>query len=155
MKPLAWKRGSFEVDTDPRRLDLDVIHGFLSTSYWAGGIPRDVVERSIRGSLCFGVYDGPAQVGFARAISDRATFAYLADVFVLESHRGRGLAKWLMACIKGHPDLQGLRRWSLATRDAHGLYRQFGFGPPSDPSVGMEIVDRNVYAGFNEEMRRS
>ena len=155
MKALAWKRGPFEVDTDPHRLDVAMVHAFLSTSYWARGIPRDVVERSIRGSLCFGVYDGAAQVGFARVISDCATYAYLADVFVVESHRGRGLAKWLMACIKGHPDLQGLRRWSLATRDAHGLYRQFGFGPPSDPSVGMEIVDRNVYAGFNEEVRRS
>jgi GNAT superfamily N-acetyltransferase len=155
MKALAWKRGPFEVDTDRQRLDVATIHGFLSTSYWARGIWRDVVERSILGSLCFGVYDGAAQVGFARVISDCATYAYLADVFVVESHRGRGLAKWLMACIKGHPDLQGLRRWSLATRDAHGLYRQFGFGPPSDPSVGMEIVDRNVYAGFNEEVRRS
>ena len=155
MKALAWKRGPFEVDTDPRRLDVAMIHGFLSTSYWARGVPRDVVERSIRGSLCFGVYDGPAQVGFARVISDCATFAYLADVFVLESHRGRGLAKWLMACIKGHPDLQGLRRWSLATRDAHGLYRQFGFDSPSDTQASMEILDRNVYAAFNEEVRRS
>ena len=138
MKALAWKREPFEVDTDPRRLDLAMIHGFLSTSYWARGIPRDVVERSIGGSLCFGVYDGPAQVGFARVISDRATFAYIADVFVVESHRGRGLAKWLMACIKGHPDLQGLRRWSLATRDAHGLYAQFGFTPLAKPENQME-----------------
>jgi GNAT superfamily N-acetyltransferase len=155
MKALAWKRGPLEIDTDPGRLDIAMIHGFLATSYWARGIPRDVVERSIRGSLCFGVYDGPAQVGFARVISDCATFAYLADVFVLESHRGRGLAKWLMACIKGHPGLQGLRRWSLATRDAHGLYRQFGFDTPGDPKVSMEMVDRNVYASFNEEVRRS
>ena len=145
MKPLVWKRGAFEVSTDQRRLDISTTHGFLSTSYWARGIPRGLVERSIRSSLCFGVYDGPAQVGFARVISDYATFAYLADVFVLESHRGRGLAKWLMACVKGHPDLQGLRRWSLATRDAHGLYQQFGFASPSDPSMSMEIVDRSAY----------
>ena len=145
MKPLAWKQGTFEISTDRQHLDVDTIHGFLSTSYWARGIPRGLVERSIRGSLCFGVYDGPAQVGFARVISDYATFAYLADVFVLESHRGRGLAKWLMACVKCHPDLQGLRRWSLATRDAHGLYRRFGFASPSDPSMSMEIVDRKAY----------
>jgi GNAT superfamily N-acetyltransferase len=154
VSPLAWKKGTVEISTDPRRLDVGVIAAFLSTSYWARGIPREVVERSIRGSLCFGVYDGPAQVGFARVISDCATFAYIADVFVLESHRGRGLAKWLMTCIKGHPDLQGLRRWSLATRDAHGLYRQFGFGPPSNPNAGMEIVDRNAYA-VGEEARRA
>jgi 5'-phosphate synthase pdxT subunit len=134
-----------EIDTDPARLDLDVIHGFLAESYWARGIPRAVVERSLRGSLCFGVYHHGKQVGFARVVSDRATFAYLADVFIVESHRGRGLAQRMMARIRAHPELQGLRRWLLGTRDAHGLYRQFGFHAPGDPSLWMEIHDRDVY----------
>ncbi|MCI4355212.1 MAG: GNAT family N-acetyltransferase [Thermoplasmata archaeon] len=134
------------ISTDPGDLQLDVIHRFLAGCYWAKGIPRAVVERSIRNSLCFGVYDGAAQVGFARVISDFATFAYIADVFVLESHRGRGIARWLMECIKAHPDLQGLRRWSLGTRDAHALYRHVGFASLGDPSIYMEILDREVYS---------
>src|SRR5262245_45576158 len=116
------------ITTDPARLDVETIHGFLAGSYWAAGIPRAVVERSIRNSLCFGALEGQRQVGFARVITDRATYAYISDVFVLESHRGRGISKRLMASITGHPDLQGLRLWTLFTRDAHGLYRQFGFG---------------------------
>ena len=144
--PLAWVRGGFRISTDPARLDLGVIHGFLSGSYWARGIPREVVERSIRGSLCFGVYEeGGPQVGFARVITDRATFAYLADVFVLESHRGRGLSKWLLERILAHPDLQGLRRFLLGTKDAHGLYARFGFAPPKDPSLWMEVFRPDVY----------
>ncbi|HTY58434.1 MAG TPA: GNAT family N-acetyltransferase [Bacteroidota bacterium] len=119
-----------EVSTDPSLLDISLIHGFLSSCYWAGGIPREIVERSIRGSLCFGAYRGGAQIGFARVISDRATYAYVADVFVLEPHRGKGVGRLLMKCIMTHPELQGMRRWSLLTRDAHGLYRQFGFGAP-------------------------
>jgi 5'-phosphate synthase pdxT subunit len=136
----------YEIDTDPSRLDLDVVHGFLAGSYWAQGIPRAVVGRSLRRSLCFGVYHDGRQVGLARVISDFATFAYLADVFILEAHRGRGLSKRLLACIKAHPDLQGLRRWLLGTRDAHGLYQQFGFQTPSDPSLWMEIHDREIYS---------
>jgi GNAT superfamily N-acetyltransferase len=128
------------VSTDPARLDLDVIHGFLAGSYWAAGIPREVVERAVRHSLCFGAYAEDRQVGFARVISDRATFAYVSDVFVLPSHRGRGVGKRLMAAIVGHPDLQGLRRWVLFTRDAHGLYRQFGFGEARHPDRLMEIL---------------
>lgn len=135
----------YEISTDPARLDLDVIHGYLAQSYWATGIPRETVARSLRGSLCFGLYHGGAQVGFARVITDRATFAYVADVFVLDAHRGRGLGKRLMATIKSHPELQGLRRWLLGTRDAHGLYRQFGFERPLDPSLWMEIHRRDVY----------
>src|SRR5919109_1386458 len=119
--------GEFMVSSDAKKLDLDVVHGFLKDCYWARGIPRAVVRRSLQNSLCFGVYHGRAQVGFARAITDRATFAYLADVFVLESYRKRGLAKFMMRCIMQHPELQGLRRWSLLTRDAHQLYHQFGF----------------------------
>ena len=141
-----WIRGHYRVSTDPRRLDLEVIHGFLSQqSYWAEGIPRDVVERSIHNSLGFGVYDDDTQVGFARVVTDRATFAYLADVFVLPSHRGRGLSKWLLECVLAHPDLQGLRRWHLATRDAHGLYAQYGFQPLADPGTLMEIRRTDAY----------
>jgi GNAT superfamily N-acetyltransferase len=133
------------VSTDPARLDLDVIHGFLKSAYWCEGLPREVIERAIRHSLCFGLYDAGRQVGFARVITDRATYAYLADVFVLESHRGRGLSKRLMQAIVAHPDLQGLRRWSLLTRDAHGLYAQFGFQPLSQPERHMERFDPDVY----------
>ena len=128
------------VSTDPARLDLDVVHGFLTTSYWAAGIPRELVERSIRHSLCFGAYVDGRQVGFARVISDRATFAYVCDVFALPSYRGRGVGKRIMAAIRAHPELQGLRRWTLATRDAHGLYRQFGFTGPRHPERMMEIL---------------
>jgi GNAT superfamily N-acetyltransferase len=135
-----------EVTTDRSRLDLDVIHGFLTTSYWAQGIPREIVARSMEHSLCFGAFDGDRQVGFARVISDRTTFAYVSDVFALESHRGRGVGKSLMAAIMAHPELQGLRRWTLATRDAHGLYRQFGFGEPAHPERQMEVLDRSPYA---------
>ncbi len=142
---MEWRRGPFTVSTDPARLDRDAIHGFLSGSYWAKGIPRDVVDRSIEGALCFGVYEGESQIGFARVITDRATFAYLADVFVLESHRGRGLATWLMEVVMSHPDLQNLRRWILMTRDAHPLYRKLGFREIEDASRCMEIVDREVY----------
>lgn len=135
-----------EIDTDKARLDVALIHGFLTNSYWAAGIPVDVVRRSIEGSLCFGIYDAGRQVGFARVISDYATFAYLADVFVLESHRGRGLSKRLMAAIMAHPRLQHLRRWLLATRDAHGLYEQFGFRALAIPERFMELHDPAVYS---------
>lgn len=144
--PIIERRsGDAVVSNDPARLDLDVIHRFLSRAYWSEGIPRDVLERAIRNSLCFGVYVGGAQVGFARVITDHATFAYLADVFILESHRGRGLSKLVMETIMSHPDLQGLRRFSLATRDAHGLYRQFGFEAPKMPERLMEILDPDIY----------
>ncbi len=144
------RRGSYLVSTDAARLDLHLIHGFLSRSYWAAGIPREVVARCIPGSLCFGLYDWERQVGFARVISDRATFAYLADVFVVESHRGRGLSKWLLRAILAHPDLQGLRRFSLATKDAHGLYRQFGFAALGAPQRHMEILRPDAYAAAKE-----
>ena len=128
------------ISTDPAKLDINVIHQYLSKeSYWAQNIPLDVVERSINNSFCFGVYYNNEQVGLARLITDKATFAYLCDVFVLEESRGNGLSKWLMQNIMAHPDLQGLRRWSLATADAHGLYSQFGFTPVSKPEVWMEI----------------
>ena len=143
---IEHRNGGFLISTNRELLDLEVIRGFLTNSYWAKGISREIVARSIEHSLCFGIYDAKgSQVGFARVISDRATYAYLGDVFVLESHRGRGLSKWLMECIVKHPELQGLRRWTLATRDAHGLYRQFGFGAPAHPDRQMEILDRTPY----------
>jgi GNAT superfamily N-acetyltransferase len=141
------RHGEFVISTDPARLDLDAIHRFLAnSSYWAKGIPRDVVARSIEHSLCFGVYDeSAAQVGFARVISDFATYAYIADVFVLESHRGHGLGKSLMAFIVQHPALQGMRRWNLTTRDAHRLYAQVGFKPLKVPERYMEIQQVSMY----------
>ena len=140
------RRDEFVISTDRTRLDLNVIYEFLTNCYWSTGIPREVVVRSIEHSLCFGVYDGSgAQVGFARVISDFATIAYLGDVFILESHRGRGLSTWLMECITQHPALQGLRRWILLTRDAHGLYKKFGFTPVKAPDRYMERHDPSVY----------
>jgi N-acetylglutamate synthase-like GNAT family acetyltransferase len=141
----SHRRGEFVVTTDPTRLDHDFIHGYLVRSYWSEGIPREVVERALSNSRCFGVYEGEKQVGFARVISDFATFAYLADVFILESHRARGLSKFLMECILQDPELQGLRRWTLATRDAHGLYERFGFKPLANPDRFMEIHNPDVY----------
>lgn len=138
-------RGRYAISTDRDRLDRRAVHEYLASSYWAKGIPREVVDRSIDNSLAFGVYEGAGLVGFARVITDRATYAYLADVFILESHRGRGLGKWLMEVIRSHPDLQNLRRWSLVTRDAHGLYRQFGFASLAAPERYMEAVDPDVY----------
>jgi N-acetylglutamate synthase-like GNAT family acetyltransferase len=143
------------VDTDPSRLDMDVIHGFLAQTYWARGIPRELVERAVRNSLCFGLYEGEGQVGFARVVTDQATFAYLADVFVLESHRGRGLAKILIAAVVADPRLQGLRRWMLATRDAHGLYARYGFKPLAAPGGFMEVHAPDVYAAPGARIREN
>lgn len=143
---VTWERDGYEVSTDPGRLDLDVVHRYLSeSSYWARGIPRAIVARSVNHALPFGLYSlengGEALVGFARAITDRATFAYLADVFVLPSHRGRGLGRWLNECLLAHPDLQGLRRLLLTTQDAHGLYERVGFVRASFPERFM-VIDR-------------
>ena len=144
-KAREYRKGEFLVSTDRALIDLDVVHGLLTGCYWAKGIPRDVVARSIENSLCFGVYAEGKQVGFARVISDCATYAYIGDVFLLESFRGRGLGKWLMECIMQHPRLQGLRRWSLVTRDAHGLYAQFGFEALRKPQNYMELHRPDVY----------
>jgi N-acetylglutamate synthase-like GNAT family acetyltransferase len=133
------------VTTDASKIDRDLVHRFLAESYWSKGIPRELFERAIANAICFSLYDGAAQVGFARVVTDRATFAYLADVFVLASHRGRGLSKLIMETIVAHPDLQGLRRWVLATRDAHGLYARYGFAPLADPDRFMERWDPQVY----------
>ncbi len=133
------------VDSDPQRLDFEMIHGFIGGSYWARGISREILSRAIRHSLCFGVYEDGRQVGFARVVTDQATFAYLADVFILESHRGRGLAKQLMSAVAADSRLQGLRRWVLVTRDAHELYAQFGFKPLAAPDRFMELHAPGVY----------
>lgn len=136
----------YEIDDDRSRLDLDAIHDFLSNkSYWAGNRTREQTETAIANSICFGVYDGPRQIGFARVVSDKATFAYLGDVYILEEYRGRGLSKWLMQVIVDHPDLQGLRRWVLATKDAHGLYEKFGFHEFVHPERWMERPAPNAY----------
>lgn len=139
------KRDSFTISTNPAKLDIAVIHSYLARSYWAEGIPRETVERAVRNSFCFGLYDEEVQVGFARVVTDRATFGYLCDVFILESHQGKGLGKWLMEVIMNHPELQGFRRWMLATRDAHGLYKQVGFEPLSDPNRYMQIARPKIY----------
>jgi uncharacterized damage-inducible protein DinB/GNAT superfamily N-acetyltransferase len=142
----AARNGDFLVSTDPALLDVPLIHEFLSAhSYWAAGRPLEVVRRSLANSLCFGLYEGERQVGFARVVTDRATFAWLCDVFVLEGHRGRGLAKWLIGCVMSHTDLQGLRRVLLGTRDAHGLYERYGFTPLADPARFLEVFRPGVY----------
>jgi GNAT superfamily N-acetyltransferase len=123
-----WRRGDYEISTDPARLDLDLVHQYLSEeAYWSPGVRRQIVERSIEHSLPFGMYSDAEQVGFARVVTDYATFGWLADLFVLEPHRGSGLGKWLVETVISHPDLRELRRWILATRDAHDLYTPFGF----------------------------
>jgi GNAT superfamily N-acetyltransferase len=142
---METQRGNFLISTDQDRLDIKAIHAYLSRSYWAEGIPFDTVAKSIRESLCFGLFEGSLQIGFARVISDRATFAYLCDVYVLEGHNGQGLGTWLMENVCAHPDLQGLRRFVLVTRDAHGLYEKFGFTPLAAPSRYMEITRPNIY----------
>lgn len=129
---------NFTISTDPARLDVDAICDFLTRSYWANGRPRERTERALQNSLVFGIYDGDKQIGVARVISDYSIFAYLCDVFIHEDYRAHGLGKWLMQTIHSHPDLQGLRRWALVTRDAHGLYRQFGYSSLNDPNSWME-----------------
>jgi len=142
-----WQRGEYRITTDPAQIDLDVVHGFLTTSYWAWGITRDRVARSIAGSIPFGLFEGDRQVAFARVISDCSTFAWLADVFVLPDARSRGLSVWLVETVLLHPELQGLRRWSLATRDAHSLYARFGFVGLATPERLMELRPGNAEAG--------
>jgi GNAT superfamily N-acetyltransferase len=142
---MDFKKNGFTITTEKEKLDIDLIHSFLNRTYWAEGISKETIRRSIEGSLCFGVYENDKQVGFARMITDRATFAYLADVFIIEEYRGRGLSKWLMEVIMSHPDLQRLRRMILATKDAHGLYEKFGFTPLINVERWMHILDPDVY----------
>lgn len=143
---MQWSKTDYIVSTNPEDQDLDVIHGFLSQSYWARNIPRETVARSLQGALCFALLHKGRQIGFARVISDSATIAYLGDVFVLPEYRGRGLAGWLLECVTSHPQLQGLRRWILATADAHGLYEKFGFTALKRPEIFMERHDPEVYS---------
>jgi len=136
---MNWSKAEFMVSDRKESMDITMVHGFLTTSYWAKGIDKATIERAIANSLCLGVFHNEKQIGFGRAITDRSTFAYLADVFILEEYRGRGLGKWLVDCFLEHEELQGLRRWLLATLDAHGLYRQKGFVPLQEPLRFMEI----------------
>jgi N-acetylglutamate synthase-like GNAT family acetyltransferase len=137
----------YVISSDSALLDIEVIHGFIAQSYWAKGIPKPLIERMISNSLCWGVYYRAEQIGFARVITDKATFAYLADVFILPEHRGKGLSKALVATILAHPDLQGLRRWMLVTADAQGLYEPFGFRVVPQPARHMEIHRPGMYEG--------
>jgi GNAT superfamily N-acetyltransferase len=140
-----WSRGSYSISTSGQRVDLDTIHDFLQAAYWCRGIPREIVARSIEHSLVFGLYHLDTQVGFARVVTDRATFAYVCDVFVLPDHRGLGLGRWLMETVMRYHALQGLRRWVLLTRDAHNLYRTVGFDTLASPDRYMERADPDIY----------
>ncbi len=140
------QRAHFSISTDPSRLDISMIHDYLCNhSYWAAGIPEETVRAAVDGALCFGIFYEQRQIGFARVISDYATIAYLGDVFILPEYRGQGLSKWLMEVVVGHPALQGLRRWILATADAHGLYARYGFQSLARPERWMEKHDPDVY----------
>jgi len=147
MQPPSLTSAGYTISNALEHIDFDALHAFLSASYWSRGIPRKTMERSVRGSLPFVLRDDRGQLaGFARVITDRATFGYIGDLFVLPAHRGKGLSKRLMGAIMGHPDLRNFRRWMLATSDAHGLYEKFGFRPLAAPEVLMERHDPNVYA---------
>jgi GNAT superfamily N-acetyltransferase len=145
MAHLDVVRGDYRITTDPEQFDVDAIHAYLSRSYWAEEIPKALVARSLQSSLSFGLFHARSQVGLARVVTDRATFAYLCDVYVLEEHRGQRLGKWLLEVVLAHPDLQGLRRFTLATRDAHGLYARYGFTPLAEPDTHMEIRRPGIY----------
>ena len=150
MKIYESQKEGLLISTDKSKLDVSLIHDYLSNeSYWAKNIPVHIIEKSIDGSFCFGIYDNNKQVGFARVITDHATFAYLADVFVVEQYRGRGLSKWMMETIMTNPELQGLRRWLLATRDAHGLYARFGFTALDKPERIMGMKPFEEYPPLN------
>jgi GNAT superfamily N-acetyltransferase len=142
---MIWERPPYRITDDPAAVDLAVVHEFLAGSYWARGIPRETVARGIAHSVPFSMFLDRRQVGFARAVSDRATFAYLADVFIVEDQRGRGLGAWLLATVLAYPELRGLRRWLLVTRDAHGLYRKLGFTSIADPSMLLTRHDPDIY----------
>lgn len=147
---LEFKKDGYTISTDKARLDVAMIHDFLRTAYWAENIPVAIVRKSIENSMCFGVYHRDEQIGFARVISDCATFGYLGDVFILDAFRGGGLAKWLIECILSHPELQGLRRWILATKDARRLYEKYGFKPLNRPDTIMEIHHPNPYGATKD-----
>ena len=147
---IEWTQGPLLISTESARLQVDAVHQYLSRAYWSEGVSREIVERALRNSLCFGLYDNGKQMGLARVVTDFATFAYLCDVYVLETHRGRGLGKWLIACVMAHPQLQGLRRFSLVTRDAHQLYAPFGFKALIAPERHMEAIQSDPYKKTGE-----
>ncbi len=149
MKVESYTKDNYSISTDKSKLDISVIHGFLSKSYWAEDIPVEIVKNGIENSLCFGVYNGTTQVGFARVITDYTTFGYLADVFIIESERGKGLSKWLMECILAHPQLQGLRNFCLMTQDAHSLYSRYGFKNIPKPENFMAKKIEGIYKKKN------
>lgn len=138
-----FKKENFLISTDKQKLDIKTIHSFLTNSYWSKGITIEKVERSIKHSLCFGVYVEGKQIGFARVTTDYTLFGYLADVFIVDEYRGKGLSKWLMECILNHPEVQDLRSWMLATKDAHDLYKKFGFKPLEEPTKYMAKKNSN------------
>ena len=153
MNNLTEYKADYQISTSKTKLDLEVIHNFLSTkAYWSLHIPKEKVQTAIENSLCFGVYESEKQIGFARVISDFSTIAYLGDVFILEEYRGKGLSKWLMETIMTHPNLQGLRRWILLTGDAHELYKQYGWTPIADASKWMELHNKNVYSNSSKSI---
>jgi N-acetylglutamate synthase-like GNAT family acetyltransferase len=141
----ATDASSFEISLDPRRIDIDAVHAFLRTSYWAQAIPREIVAKSVANSLCVGAFSGRTQIGFARLVTDCATFGYLADVYVLSEHRGQGIAKRMLTTLMAHPDVQGLRRLMLVTRDAQRLYAECGFTALAAPERHMEKTDPEIY----------
>ena len=145
MEIMEWRKDGYLISTDKSKIDIATVHRFLSQTYWAEGIPIEIVKRGVDNSLCFAIYRGERLIGFARVITDFATFAYLADVFILPEERGKRLSKWLMRVILDHPRLQGLRRFTLATRDAHGLYAQFGFTPFDKPERWMQRHAPDIY----------
>jgi len=145
MSDTEQDRDGIRISSDSSAMDVDAIHAYLTRSYWAEGISRALVAKAVDSSLCFGLFERERQIGFARVITDRATFAYLSDVYVLEDYRGRGLGKWLMETVVAHPELQGLRRFLLATRDAHGLYSRLAFTPLAHPEYFMEINPPRLY----------
>ena len=151
---MQWHQAEYEVHTDVAAFDFDIIHGYLAKSYWSPGIPEATLRKALAGSLCFGMFAEGRQIGFARVISDRATFAYLCDVFVLPGFQGKGLGKWLMDCVMAHPDLQALRRMVLVTRDAHGLYREFGFTGLANPDGYMELHRPDIYRSEAPDLHR-
>jgi GNAT superfamily N-acetyltransferase len=148
---VEWNNGPYSVTSDPQRLDVDAVHAYLTRSFWARGISKELVARSIERSLCFSLFHGKAQVGLARVVSDFATYAYLCDVYVLEAHQRKGLGKWMVGAVMSHPDLQGLRRFQLMTRDAHGLYTRFGFKVSTHPERLMEIFRPGMYSAEQSE----
>ena len=145
MKTETYTQNNYTVSTDKLKLDVDFVHSYLSRSYWAEEIPKEIVKKGIDNSLCFGIYNESKQTGFARVISDYSTFAYLADVFIIEEERGKGLSKWLIECILKHEHLQGLRNFCLLTRDAHTLYERFGFQNLEKPQNFMAIKKDDFY----------